>query len=143
MPGGAGSAARASAVQTNAPATAIRALCARASRGGWGTGDYCQTHPAEHEQRCEEQPHRDRVTGKNHAAECGDDRASQWKKFRATRHSHNPIDDAKGIAEALRKIKVGSRVHEELWVPAERLEEFNSRIIGKIEVIRSFPEKKG
>src|SRR3954469_3328935 len=29
---------------------------------------------------------------------------------------------------------VGSRVHEELWVPAEELAEFNSKIVGKIEV---------
>lgn len=30
---------------------------------------------------------------------------------------------------------VGSREHEELWVPAEELAEFNSRIEGRIEVI--------
>lgn len=36
---------------------------------------------------------------------------------------------------------VGSRIHEELWVPAEELHEFNSHIHGKIEVIRSFPEQ--
>ena len=29
---------------------------------------------------------------------------------------------------------VGGREHEELWVPAERLEEFNTHIIGKITV---------
>ena len=33
---------------------------------------------------------------------------------------------------------VGGSVHEELWVPAEELEEFNSRIVGLIEVIESF-----
>lgn len=36
---------------------------------------------------------------------------------------------------------VGNRVHEELWVPAEDLVEFNSKIVGKIEVTRSFPEE--
>ncbi len=36
---------------------------------------------------------------------------------------------------------VGSRIHEELWVPAEELLEFNSHIIGRIEVIRSFPDQ--
>lgn len=36
---------------------------------------------------------------------------------------------------------VGSRIHEELWVPAEDLHEYNSQIHGKIEVIRSFPEQ--
>ena len=33
---------------------------------------------------------------------------------------------------------VGNRVHQELWVPAEELPAFNSRIIGLIEVIREF-----
>lgn len=30
---------------------------------------------------------------------------------------------------------VGSEIHQELWVPAEELEEFNRHIIGKIEVV--------
>lgn len=29
---------------------------------------------------------------------------------------------------------VGARIHQELWIPAEELEEFNSHIIGKITV---------
>ena len=33
---------------------------------------------------------------------------------------------------------VGGSVHEELWVPAEELEMFNSMIIGLIEVVESF-----
>ncbi|MFO1451373.1 MAG: hypothetical protein U1F61_24650 [Opitutaceae bacterium] len=33
---------------------------------------------------------------------------------------------------------VGSKLHEELWVPAEELSEFNSNIIGPIHVIHSF-----
>lgn len=35
---------------------------------------------------------------------------------------------------------VGSRMHRELWVPAEDLEEFNRHIVGLIEVTRKFPE---
>lgn len=35
---------------------------------------------------------------------------------------------------------VGGAEHEEIWVPAEQLEEFNSKIVGKIEVIRKFTE---
>lgn len=31
--------------------------------------------------------------------------ASKWKKFRRTTHTHNPVDDAKGNAEALLKIR--------------------------------------
>ena len=33
---------------------------------------------------------------------------------------------------------VGGEIHNELWIPAERLEEFNSKIIGEIRVVRSF-----
>ncbi len=33
---------------------------------------------------------------------------------------------------------VGSRVHQELWVPAEELADFNSHILGKIEVEAAF-----
>jgi hypothetical protein len=33
---------------------------------------------------------------------------------------------------------VGAEIHNELWVPAEELEEFNHNIVGKIEVIESF-----
>jgi hypothetical protein len=36
-----------------------------------------------------------------------------------------------------RKI-VGGRVHEEYWIPAERLAEFNDNIVGEIEVIARF-----
>ncbi|ACB74332.1 hypothetical protein [Opitutus terrae] len=33
---------------------------------------------------------------------------------------------------------VGSKVHEELWIPAEALDEFNRHIIGLIEVTHRF-----
>ena len=33
---------------------------------------------------------------------------------------------------------VGGTQHEEYWIPAERLAEFNANIVGKIEVIREF-----
>jgi hypothetical protein len=33
---------------------------------------------------------------------------------------------------------VGGAEHEEYWIPAERLDEFNANIVGKIEVIREF-----
>jgi hypothetical protein len=33
---------------------------------------------------------------------------------------------------------VGGREHQELWVPADQLEEFNSNIVGGIEVISEF-----
>ena len=33
---------------------------------------------------------------------------------------------------------VGGRVHQEYWIPAEELDQFNSNIVGKIEVIAEF-----
>ncbi|MBK8563865.1 MAG: hypothetical protein IPN76_11120 [Saprospiraceae bacterium] len=33
---------------------------------------------------------------------------------------------------------VGGAIHNELWVPAEELEEFNAQIVGAIEVTQSF-----
>lgn len=33
---------------------------------------------------------------------------------------------------------VGGNIHDELWVPAEELDEFNSHIVGKIEVVKTF-----
>jgi len=33
---------------------------------------------------------------------------------------------------------VGSREHQEYWIPAEELDEFNANIVGKIEVVATF-----
>ncbi|AWZ00335.1 hypothetical protein RHODOSMS8_00782 [Rhodobiaceae bacterium] len=38
---------------------------------------------------------------------------------------------------------VGGRVHEEYWIPAEDLDEFNANIVGKIEVIAEFVGPNG
>jgi DNA polymerase III epsilon subunit-like protein len=32
-------------------------------------------------------------------------KATEWKKFRVTKHTHNPVDDATGNAEALKKFR--------------------------------------
>src|SRR5215468_2640059 len=34
---------------------------------------------------------------------------------------------------------VGALVHQEYWIPAEDLEEFNRNLIGPIEIVSSFP----
>ena len=34
--------------------------------------------------------------------------------------------------------QVGGRIHRELWVPAQQLDEFNQHIIGTIEIIHEF-----
>jgi hypothetical protein len=45
--------------------------------------------------------------------------------------------DAEFASKYPKKI-VGARSHEELWVPAEELDEFNRHIIGTIEVTQRF-----
>ena len=37
--------------------------------------------------------------------------------------------------------QVGGAHHKELWVPAEKLGEFNKHIIGEIHIIKEFPDK--
>jgi hypothetical protein len=37
---------------------------------------------------------------------------------------------------------VGGKNHEEYWIPAECLDEFNSNIVGEIEVIAKFTSAK-
>ena len=37
--------------------------------------------------------------------------------------------------------QVGGPHHKELWVPAEKLGEFNKHIIGEIHIIKEFPDK--
>ncbi len=41
-------------------------------------------------------------------------------------------------AEKFEVHTVGNRTHQELWVPAEELEEFNLHIIGSIRVVASY-----
>jgi hypothetical protein len=36
--------------------------------------------------------------------------------------------------------EAGGRAHREYWIPAEDLPAFNSAIIGRIEVVKTFPE---
>ena len=37
---------------------------------------------------------------------------------------------------------VGASYHQELWIPADQLEEFNRHIIGKIEIIKIFSKSQ-
>jgi len=34
--------------------------------------------------------------------------------------------------------QAGARIHQEYWIPAEELEEFNRHIVGPIEIVREF-----
>ena len=44
----------------------------------------------------------------------------------------------KDFLDKYEKKIVGGQIHEEYWIPAEELEEFNKNIIGRIEVIAEF-----
>ncbi|MDO4720019.1 MAG: hypothetical protein Q4A78_05100 [Peptostreptococcaceae bacterium] len=46
------------------------------------------------------------------------------------------IDDA--FISGYEAQRVGASHHQEYWIPADELEEFNRSIIGKIEVVREF-----
>lgn len=49
--------------------------------------------------------HSARRIGDIYSGLCGDLRAgSDWKRYRRTKHTHNPVDDAKGNAEAIQAI---------------------------------------
>jgi hypothetical protein len=45
-------------------------------------------------------------------------------------------------AETFEIHTVGGKIHQELWVPAEELPEFNRHIMGKIEVIEAYYGEK-
>lgn len=38
--------------------------------------------------------------------------------------------------------QAGARIHQEYWIPAEELEEFNHHIVGPIELIAEFPARE-
>ena len=51
-----------------------------------------------------------RRIGDYYAGLCGNFRQKQhWKKLRITKHTHNPVDDAMGNAEAFKRIQNGER----------------------------------
>ncbi len=43
-----------------------------------------------------------------------------------------------GYIKKFKVENVGGKIHNELWIPSEELEEFNSNIVGKIEVTKEF-----
>jgi hypothetical protein len=75
------------------------------------------------------------VTNEGYAAQI----ARDWSTKTGSRHGYvTRFDvDAKYLAKFDRRI-VGGREHEELWVPADELDEFNRHIHGSIEVTQRF-----
>jgi hypothetical protein len=75
------------------------------------------------------------VTNEAYAAQI----ARDWNTKTGSRRGYvTKFDvDADYVAKFERKI-VGGREHEELWVPAEELEEFNRHIVGEVVVTQTF-----
>ncbi len=85
--------------------------------------------------RLPEQPIFYPVTNEEYAAQI----ARDWNTKHGSRQGYVTRFDVNAdyVSKFDRKI-VGGRQHEELWVPAEELEEFNSKIVGLIEVTQKF-----
>jgi hypothetical protein len=49
------------------------------------------------------------------------------------------FDVKKEFLEAFKVEDAGGRTHQEYWIPAEQLPQFNEAIVGRIEVVASFP----
>lgn len=68
--------------------------------------------------------------------------ASQWNvKYNDDHRGYVTkfeIDD--GYVKQFEIHTVGDSYHQELWIPAEQLEIFNRHIIGKIQIIKEYPE---
>ena len=68
--------------------------------------------------------------------------ASQWNvKYNDDHRGYVTkfeIDD--GYVKQFEIHMVGDSYHQELWIPAEELEIFNRHIIGKIQIIKEYPE---
>ncbi|HEY0460134.1 MAG TPA: hypothetical protein VGC97_13435 [Pyrinomonadaceae bacterium] len=86
--------------------------------------------------RLPEQPIFYPVTNEEYAAQI----ARDWNaKYNADKAGYVTKFKVRKIFLANYETKiVGSREHEEYWIPAEDLEEFNRNIVGKIEVITEF-----
>ena len=65
--------------------------------------------------------------------------ARDWNTKHGSRRGFvTRFDVDAAYAEKFERQIVGGREHEELWVPAEQLDEFNRHIVGAIEVIAEF-----
>ncbi|WHO71307.1 ADP-ribosylation/crystallin J1 [Rhizobium sp. BT03] len=75
------------------------------------------------------------VTNEGYAAQI----ARDWNTKTGSRHGYVTRFEVRAdyVSRFERKV-VGGREHEELWVPAEELEEFNRNIVGSITVTQKF-----
>ena len=85
--------------------------------------------------RLPEQPIFYPVTNEGYAAQI----ARDWNTKTGSRHGYvTRFDVDADYASRFERQIVGGKQHEELWVPAEELEEFNGKIVGSIEVTQRF-----
>ncbi len=85
--------------------------------------------------RLPEQPIFYPVTNEGYAAQI----AREWNTKEPTGVGFvTRFDVRRDFLAAYEKQIVGGREHEEYWIPAEKLDDFNDAIIGKIEIIAEY-----
>ncbi len=85
--------------------------------------------------RLPEQPIFYPVTNEGYAAQI----ARDWNTKTGSRHGYvTKFEIDRDYAANFDRKIVGGREHEEFWVPAEELAEFNQHIVGQIVVTQSF-----
>lgn len=86
--------------------------------------------------RLPEQPIFYPVTNEKYATQIARDWNAKYNKDK--RGYVTKFEVKKDFLDKYEKKIVGGQTHEEYWIPAEDLEEFNQNIVGKIEVISEF-----
>lgn len=86
--------------------------------------------------RLPEQPIFYPVTNEEYAAQIARDWNAKYNKDK--KGYVTKFEVKKDFLDRFEKKIVGGRIHEEYWIPAEDLEEFNQNIVGKIEIISEF-----
>ena len=86
--------------------------------------------------RLPEQPIFYPVTNEEYATEIARDWNAKHNEDRVSYVTR--FDVMKSFLDRYETKVVGGRIHEEYWIPAEDLEEFNDNIVGMIEVIAEF-----
>jgi len=84
--------------------------------------------------RLPEQPIFYPVTNQAYAAQI----AKEWNVPASGSGYVTKFNVRKKYLEKFQIQNVGADIHNELWIPAEELEEFNHNIVGRIEVVESF-----
>ncbi len=86
--------------------------------------------------RLPEQPIFYPVTNEGYAAQIARDWNTKYNDDKIGYVTRFDVD-AEYLSQFEKKI-VGGQEHEEYWIPAEQLEEFNQNIVGQIEVTQKF-----